>query len=325
MSAFIWIASAAMAQPHPLDAASCTHCHTDPHPVGEQPCVACHTLSGWTPSTFTLEDHAETPFALTGRHADAPCRSCHIDVKLKGLPTECAGCHVDRHRGKLGDDCTECHNVTGFTPVANFAHTKRTGFALTGQHDDLACDRCHEGSNGTAMRMTANATCETCHADGHGTIGTCRDCHAEDHKAFADARKGYDHRVTSFPLERRHRTLPCRSCHPVGLTESPDPSCRSCHADVHAGQLGTVCADCHRPDRWSVARFDHDQTSFALRGRHFVAPCASCHTTNVWIGLSDQCFTCHQRTLRRAPANIPAHLTPFSNCGDCHNQWTFEL
>jgi len=326
---FLIFAGAALAAgppgPHGLEEAACTHCHTDPHPVGERPCVACHALEAWTPSTFTAADHAELDFALEGRHAEIACDSCHLEAQIDGLPTECAGCHVDRHRGKLGQDCTECHDVRGFTPVDDFDHPGRTGFALIGQHGGKDCRACHAGSNGSAMAMTAQATCATCHGEGHGRIGACRDCHAETHLSFAAARKGFDHRPTSFRLQRRHRALPCAACHTPGQTAAPDPACRSCHLDVHAGQLGTVCSDCHRPDRWTVARFDHDQTSFPRQGRHFVTPCGSCHTAQNWIGLATDCFTCHQRDLLRAPVAVPAHGDPFADCGACHNTWTFTL
>ena len=315
----------ALAGPHGLEEAACIHCHTDPHPVGEKPCVECHELSAWKPSTFTIVDHAALAFSLEGRHAEVDCQKCHVDAALTGLPTECAGCHVDRHRGKLGQDCAECHTTSGFAPVADFDHPARTGFALTGTHGGLKCAACHEGANGAAMRMTADVTCATCHTEGHGFIGACRNCHAEDHTTFAAAAKGFDHRPTSFRLERRHRSLPCRACHVPGQTKSPEPACRSCHVDVHSGQLGVVCSDCHRPDRWTVARFDHDQTSFPLQGRHFVAPCRSCHAVQTWIGLVTTCFGCHQRDLLRAPPSVPAHADPFAGCDDCHNTWTFQL
>ena len=322
----LWLMTAAWAGPHPLDEAACTHCHTDPHPVGAQACVDCHEVEAWVPSTFTLQDHAQTSFPLEGRHVDVGCRDCHLELKLTGLPTVCADCHVDRHRGKLGQACTDCHSVEGFKPVLDFEHDAQTGFVLTGHHGDVPCASCHEGSNGAAMRMTLDATCTTCHAVGHGPIGSqCNDCHTLAHDTFADARSGFDHRPTSFRLERRHRALPCASCHDPAQTRPPDPACRSCHTDVHAGQLGTVCSDCHRPDRWTVARFDHDQTGWPLSGRHFVTPCNSCHTAQNWIGLNQECFTCHQPDLLRAPRGVDAHNNPVATCEDCHNTWSWRF
>ena len=318
--------SLAGAAPHTLEDTNCVHCHADPHPVPEQSCVACHTLEAWAPSTFTLEDHAKTSFPIEGKHEAVACSACHISAALTGVPTECAGCHVDRHRGKLGQQCTDCHSVSGFKPVADFVHVDRTGFALEGHHNGVACEKCHEGTNGAALRMTLAPTCATCHGQGHGPIGSqCSDCHAQDHTSFAQAAKGFDHRPTSFRLERRHRNVSCASCHQVGQTRPPDPSCRSCHTDVHAGQLGTVCSDCHRPDRWTVVRWDHDLTGWPLSGRHFVAPCQSCHLGQNFVGLNTECFSCHQPDLVRAPQNIPAHSVPTATCDDCHNTWSWRF
>lgn len=305
---------------------ACTHCHEDPHPVEGKPCVECHALEAWVPSTFTLADHRSTSFPLEGRHTDAACSGCHIGARLTGLPTECAGCHVDRHRGKLGDDCTACHSVQGFRPVPEFDHDLRTSFSLTGHHKGVSCTACHEGSNGMSMRMVMEPTCVTCHQRGHGAFGSpCETCHESEDATFPVARKGFDHRPTSFPLERRHKNLPCKSCHSVGQTRPPQPQCRSCHTDQHAGQLGTTCSDCHRPDRWNLVRFDHDQSGWALRGRHFVTPCGQCHTANRWIGLRTECYTCHQPDLVRAPIMVPAHANPLSSCDDCHGLWSWGL
>ncbi|MEQ1503028.1 MAG: cytochrome c3 family protein [Myxococcota bacterium] len=325
---------------------ACAHCHEDPHaaaaaaaaagaaaaaPTGA--CQDCHGTEAWLPTTFTVDQHASTAFPLEGKHRAVACGDCHVDHALKGLPTTCAECHVDRHRGKLGGDCTTCHSTDGFVPVKlAFDHEARTGFALTGAHgftdtpDSRSCDRCHKGDNGRAMRVVATATCETCHAPSHGDFGPCADCHAPirpDGGAGLFAGATFDHRRnTPFPLERRHAAQACGTCHPVAAP-MPDDRCQSCHSDVHAGQLGTACADCHRADRWRVVRFDHDRTLFPLTGRHFVAPCTSCHTSQRWIGLRAECWDCHALDVRRAPATVPAHTVGLADCRACHSTWSW--
>lgn len=63
----------------------CAGCHRE---LGDQthgdfgPCERCHTVPAWKPSTFV---HATTGFALSGKHQDAPCQSCHAE-KVKGYP-----------------------------------------------------------------------------------------------------------------------------------------------------------------------------------------------------------------------------------------------
>lgn len=324
---------------------SCSHCHNDPHgAAGGRACQDCHGTEMWTPALFTVEQHDKTAFPLQGRHQRVDCGLCHVAsapgtepkilVQLSGLPQDCAGCHVDRHRGKLGLSCEECHAPSGFKPVlVAFDHESRTGFALTGPHavsdGGLSCDSCHQGDNGRAMRIVATATCATCHVPSHadfaiGRAGAeqgCARCHTPSKATFSDA--SFDHqRYTEFPLERRHGALGCAECHPSG-SEIPDDRCQTCHTDVHSGQLGTSCADCHRPDRWRLVRFDHDRTLFPLKGRHFVAPCSSCHNNQRFVGLRTDCYDCHALDLRRAPASVPAHTQGLADCSDCHNTWTF--
>jgi hypothetical protein len=297
-------------------------------------CQSCHGTEAWLPVLFTVEDHAGTAFPLEGRHQRVECKLCHVDHRLGGLPTQCADCHLDRHRGKLGTDCVQCHDPSGFTPVTKivFDHAQRTGFALTGPHAGVECASCHQGDNGRAMRLVATATCATCHAPAHGDFGSvaadCATCHKPELAAFTDAT--FDHLArTSFPLERRHSGLACAACHPVGsVAAAQTDRCQSCHVEPHGGQLGQVCGDCHEPDRWRMARFDHDRTLFPLRGRHFVTPCGSCHTGQRWVGLTTDCWACHTADLaaaRTAYPTVRAHQEGLVDCGDCHNPWSFEI
>jgi hypothetical protein len=303
--------------------AACFHCHEDVHrgTVGTT-CQDCHTSESWSPSTYTLARHATTKFPLTGKHEGAECATCHPNAKLVGQPLECAGCHLDRHRGKLGSDCTECHSTAGFSPVADFDHAGRTGFALTTPHGEgVTCDDCHEGARGRLLQVEPNPGCATCHAPSHGEFGACESCHGGQ-TTFTTA--SFDHRSTSFRLERRHSALGCASCHPAGQDAAATGSdCTDCHADIHSGQLGQVCDDCHKPDRWRLVRFDHDAAWIPLRGSHFVTACTSCHTNQRWLGLPRECFGCHSADARQGPQTVPAHVTGVGECEDCHGLWTW--
>jgi hypothetical protein len=169
--------------------------------------------------------------------------------------------------------------------------------------------------------------CSTCHASKHAAFRTeaCTECHRTDMGAFALARgrMAFDHATTGFALERRHKSLTCAACHPTGGSAAIG-RCESCHADPHAGQLTARCDDCHRPDRWRLVRFDHDQTGWPLRGRHFVTPCASCHTSQRWIGPPPECWDCHAYDAAGAPRSVPAHKFGRTDCSECHNTWTFK-
>ncbi len=318
-------ASSASVATHDMAGVACAHCHDDPH-QGQVSggCATCHNDTDWSPSTLTVTDHADFAFPLEGLHAQVSCGGCHVDGALTGLPQTCNECHLDRHRGKLGEDCTECHSVHGFTPVEGFLHADRTGFELVGVHDGKACDACHQGDNGRAMRVTMDVTCQTCHAEGHGPLGAaCEDCHASELATWNAARAAVDHAETGFRLERRHQAVGCAGCHPVGEGR-PAAVCLSCHDDVHSGQLSTVCSDCHQPDRWRLARFDHDRTGWPLRGRHFVTACIDCHTNQRWMGLRTECWDCHALEARAGPPEIPAHTTGLADCSDCHTTWSWR-
>ncbi len=321
------LAAIAWAQPSEhllLLGVDCAHCHEDPHGEHKRHCSRCHSTGEWTPSTVTVQDHAGLVFPLEGLHAQVACDACHLDAVLSPLPRECSGCHLDRHRGRLGTDCGSCHQVTGWTPVEDFDHMERTGFALTGSHDGPSCDDCHDGARGAAMRVTQEVSCATCHPPVHGPFGgrDCTSCHAEGATDFTQVPL-FDHHQTSFSLERRHRTQSCTSCHPVGA--DPIPRCASCHIDPHGGEMTLQCADCHREDRWRLARFDHDATGWPLRGRHYVTPCGSCHTNQRWIGLPQDCQDCHALDAAQGPPSVLAHVIPMT-CSDCHTTtWTWSL
>ena len=318
----------AASDPHAGSGVTCATCHDDPHggAVGDA-CDSCHTADHWSPSTFDVTRHAATAFPLEGRHIDQPCSSCHPSGKLSDLPTACADCHVDRHRGKLGPECASCHSVEGFLPVDGFDHAAQTGFALAGVHGGSSCDDCHGGDNGRAMRLTLEPGCDLCHTASHSDFDgrACESCHTLDKGTFADAARRFDHRPTGFDLERRHRATSCASCHPAGGAD-PQPRCASCHDDVHSGQAGRVCGDCHRPDRWSIVRFDHNLTLWPLRGKHYVTPCLDCHRQQQWVGLRTECVDCHFAEALRGPPTIPAHAGGPAECTDCHvSLWSWSL
>lgn len=322
--------SAPPANPHGKDAVACSHCHADVHKgstlkLGE--CSACHGFEAWKPQTFDAARHASTTFALTGKHAAVRCALCHEKNKFDDALTTCAGCHVDRHRGKLGDQCEKCHTTEGFKPAAPFDHAV-TGFALVGGHAKVSCASCHEGKRGKAMAATEHpGECATCHQAKHGDIGAqCEKCHDVSKGPFANARgMAFPHEQTGFALERRHSALLCGSCHKA-KSPVPEPRCGACHFDPHNHQLGSDCQDCHLPDRFRLVRFDHDKTAWPLRGKHFMVPCAKCHSGQRWIGLSDECWDCHSSDAARGKMKDPAdHGFGPTDCALCHkSEWTWK-
>src|SRR5262249_24440912 len=125
-------------------------------------------------------------FALTGRHKEALCESCHRPANLGGMQTvayvgltaQCSGCHADVHGGQFtkpsaATECSDCHNTQSFKP-ADFRHRPPfTSFLLEGKHASTACKSCHPavrvGGGATVQRYRhVPTTCIGCHADVHG-------------------------------------------------------------------------------------------------------------------------------------------------------------
>lgn len=298
----------------------CSDCHApDPHggqfakrPDGGK-CESCHTVQGWTPSTFSVADHAKTGFPLVSPHASVKCADCHIPAgpatKFKIKFATCVDCHKDEHQGQFAGDpwrnrCEQCHNGATFK-VASFTLAKhqKSGFPLTGGHVAIACNECHKPLAGarTAVYHFAQLSCMTCHEDVHkgqftarmtalDTFGKplgCAACHSTED--WHDLSK-FDHSQTMFPLLGAHRAVACVECHrapKAGVTlqnidfANTPMHCGDCHQNPHADQFGpraSDCASCHNVTQWRPSLFNHDKTPFPLKGAHENVACSACHT-----------------------------------------------
>jgi hypothetical protein len=306
-------------------AARCGDCHAsdDPHRgrLGAD-CGACHGETSWREEARF--DHAKTDFPLEGAHRDVACGLCHPDEAYEGTPADCATCHVldDVHRGSFGRRCESCHGVADWKRTA-FDHAK-TDFPLEGRHADVACAGCHTG---LLFEEELGTDCLSCHRadDVHaGRYGArCESCHgaaAWDEIAFDHARE------TDFPLRGRHAEAACTACHRGTLGEEElGTDCVSCHRadDVHAGQQGEACGECHGELAWARdVRFDHGLTRFPLLGLHAAVACEECHATPAYRDVESACAACH--------AADDEHAGKLgSTCGLCHNPngwplWRFD-
>jgi hypothetical protein len=279
---------------------ACNDCHRkdDVHKGGlGTDCAACHSDSAWKPSRF---DHARTRFALTGKHVDAACKSCHIDERFKPTPLTCVGCHRQddkQHRGRLGEKCETCHGASNWRDVTAFSHDRDAHFALRGKHRTAKCESCHTASSGLIKLPT---TCNECHMadDKHnGTLGSvCGDCHTEQN--WREAK--YNHDSSRFKLAGKHRDIECKECHkdPASFKGAP-LECIACHRkdDTHKGRYDAQCGTCHTAARWRDILFRHDRdTKYRLTGRHATTKCDDCHAGNVYRDkLSTVCYACHEK------------------------------
>lgn len=303
-----------------LDIRNRTGFHGKSPRAGKLPCRQCHREHlGRSADIVLLDtgsfDHTLTDFELRGAHAGVNCESCHeADAKYRDAPGQCIDCHKrdDHHRGRLGEKCGDCHSENQWLD-ARFDHDK-TDFPLRGEHREVRCELCHANQRYEDI----DTGCKACHQtqDVHrGRNGNdCRNCHNPESWKAID----FDHATTDFPLEGRHRKVSCRTCHRATLyQEELSTQCIDCHRsdDAHKGRNGTKCKDCHSPEKWSSARFDHDKdTKFPLRGRHQQLTCESCHVENAYRKKLDaECYACHREDDVHAGQEG-------ESCGDCHRE-----
>lgn len=249
----------------------CTDCHQDKHAsqfAGApyfNACERCHTVDSYHPATFTLAQHKQTRFQLTGSHIAVPCADCHkVSAALQPATAvyhwqnlSCTSCHADPHRGQFDErmrlaksaggkgGCETCHSTESWKELQKFDHSS-TAFPLLGAHRATACMDCHKPPRleTTLINVDFRAApknCEQCHEDPHGrqfakgASTACADCHNS-----AKWRPSlFDHnRRTSFPLEGVHRNVKCEACHklfrqvdgkPVLFYKPTPKECAACH------------------------------------------------------------------------------------------------
>jgi hypothetical protein len=312
---------------------TCNGCHakTDVHKgaLGAA-CADCHTERSWKDAKF---DHASTRFALKGKHIDVKCADCHPNARYKETPMGCVGCHQEDdkrkgHKGRYGERCESCHEAKGWKSIT-FNHDADTHYALKGKHRAVRCDACHTGS---LYRDKLAPDCLACHRkdDKHkGTLGVaCANCHVES--SWKETAR-FDHDRSRFPLLGKHVDAKCEACHqrvPGSAPGSPPvyrdtpTACVACHLkdDKHAKTLGTACGACHGERTWTISRFDHDVTRFALRGGHAAkgVTCVACHRdAKSYRDTPHECIACHRKDDKHAGQLGTA-------CANCHSdsRWT---
>jgi hypothetical protein len=326
---------------------SCSSCHKDPHDrkFGDS-CTTCHTTERWKTTSVTSVEHARTDFPLLGAHAKVPCASCHSSGPMTAplRHDRCSACHVNVHRDSIKDDCRACHTETSFRG-APFDHAARTRFALDGKHAGLECAKCHTGISPHEVPLArkvidyggAARECVSCHGgakDPHkGDFGrTCDSCH----RTGSFDVKTFTHPGAPEFYSGSHEKIGCEQCHvatktPLG-TGGPHPkmACASCHIDVHLGQVGSSCENCHAVDaaKFTASRFTHDRSAFRLTGKHQVTQCAKCHKTETKQFASGHgtAMVLKPMDARCAICHADVHLGQVDQkCETCHQTNAFKL
>ncbi|MBT4139838.1 MAG: hypothetical protein HOE48_18110 [Candidatus Latescibacteria bacterium] len=171
----------------PQETFTCRDCHQTPHGdqfvarIAKGGCEACHNGSTWHAVDV---NHNETRFPLRGKHQKVFCEKCHKGIETDGftgtryvpLPLDCQDCHVDQHGSQFDradiTACVRCHTTGDWKPTL-FDHNKDALFAITGAHEDVACEKCHQVEafdlNIIDRRYKPlDRTCAACHGEMKG-------------------------------------------------------------------------------------------------------------------------------------------------------------
>lgn len=303
----------------------CFACHEEDDPHGQRlgkVCHDCHIETVWGEAYY---DHEKTDFPLRATHRHVACADCHPNERYKDTPQDCMTCHRldDKHQGDNGKKCQDCHNEALWLEI-KFDHDKDTKYPLTGRHVSVDCQACHKGD----VYKKINNDCVTCHKkeDAHqGLFGDkCHDCHV----TRSWTRTVFNHtKDTKYELSGAHKKITCVSCHRGDVYADLKTDCISCHKkdDVHEGQEGTKCDQCHKTEGWNgQVFFDHDLTKFPLLDSHAIVPCEDCHMTPAYQAAEVNCRSCHMKD------DAKIHKKRLGlNCELCHNandwkKWVFN-
>ncbi len=304
---------------------SCIGCHKedDAHHerLGEQ-CNNCHVETIWGEAYF---NHKKTDFELQAMHKNVRCIECHPNERYKKTPQGCMTCHRldDVHETNHGKKCEDCHTENMWSEIL-FEHNKDTKYKLRDRHAVVSCQACHKGD----VYKKLKKDCYNCHEkeDSHNQLfgKKCKTCHVT--KAWKKTKFNHTN-DTDFELKGKHRKVTCIVCHKGKVYDDLDHRCVSCHKldDIHVGQEGNKCEQCHNETSWSEhVFFDHDLTSFPLLDSHRITPCEECHLSSAYKNASTRCKMCHLKDDKKI------HKQRLGlNCELCHNsndwkKWFFD-
>ena len=299
---------------------------------GALECAQCHTFGAGRPEFKCLECHSEIRERISAK------QGYHARVAdLSSREANCARCHSE-HNGRDFD------LIRWPTSRDKFDH-REAGFTLEGRHASLNCQQCHRAQNLAPPKKVSapknpshtflglSPRCVSCHRDIHqGALGTeCSQCHSA---AAWKPVSQFNHDSTKFSLTGLHQKVACDKCHRPSSSSSAVAKfkgiafsdCTPCHADPHKGAFVAACGSCHTTAAWRQTRltsnFDHQRTSFPLKGKHEAVACSKCHkTTNFKASINHgKCLDCHTDWHKGQFRARPDQ----GDCASCHSETGFQ-
>jgi hypothetical protein len=227
---------------------------------------------------------------------------------------------------------------------------------LSKSHEDIDgqanCNECHDGG-----KTTNDNKCLNCHdhkdlkqridarqgfhASNKVSGKKCERCHLEHRGRKFDIRgwpsvaggeKGFDHRLTGWPLKDKHAAIECKDCHKsvnkqgLRVYLGEDKFCGGCHKADQPHEFDRkammACDRCHSEAAWKPQlrkmQFNHNSSSDAampLEGSHEEVTCGKCHPKaqfNLKKKVPDDCANCHEDP-------HDGHLFGLKKCSWCHS------
>jgi len=312
----------------------------------------------WANQTIAQLSPGELTKAHAKLEGISNCTKCHI-LGEKETTSKCLECHkeiqnlINQKKGYhsssevSGKKCAECHGehfgldfeIIRFDETT-FKHDL-AGYNLEGKHSELKCVDCHKTElvknkisqkNGDSY-LGLGIECLSCHSDYHQNTlpKNCTTCHNQN--AFKPA-PGFDHSKSKFKLTGKHQTVDCVKCHKIEQQNGQKiqvfsgiafASCTSCHEDVHQNKFGNDCLKCHSGFSFrevkSLGNFNHEKTTFPLRGKHINVDCKKCHKGSYTKPVKHKrCVDCHSDYHEKQFQKNG--ISP--DCSECHIVETFS-
>ena len=378
---------------------NCASCHEDHHEGRYvMACADCHGQNDWTKLEPVGHDAHLPLVGAHGKLACADCHKEDTPHALSAIgrgntpkARSCRDCHESPHKETFvianarlakkpaGSACVTCHVAehTSFRePGLEITKSQHalSGFAIDAQHSNVACASCHDPKQESFKARysgRAQKDCAACHEDPHGgqfaaphpKSGSaakqgCVGCHSDKH--FDPHAFGIEqHKHARLPLEGRHQSADCNSCHQRDSAGQPrtfrgtPTSCEKCHSDAHRGFFDDKsiaanehgrCAHCHTSESFNDRKpkgFDHElHAGFALKGAHLEATCEQCHPASRTadasgrrfgrvsdhFGKFEGCVTCHKDPHGGVfdRPTLPQRVEGRKGCARCHDETSFR-
>ena len=178
--------------------------------------------------------------------------------------------------------------------------------------------------------------CFACHTTFLGSSAKrCTECHAVGEIGIRTTLGAPIVREKKTPpFHRRLREADCVACHSDhrGVRsfraisrfshELLEPAlrndCQDCHqrpADSLHRQIDANCGECHRPEAWVPATFDHSE--YFRFDRHHRTECTTCHIDADYSRFT--CYGCHEHSRSKVRReHLEEGVRDFENCAECH-------